>query len=208
MNKAQSTGKLKIIDIISKDRYSTIPSNYNSYIKNAVFYPSGKFFIGIESYENNLILFTIDTIEPFYLKSKQIPYIQIKTLNEIILNKIEPYQTFLITNNNNEIFIYERKYSSLISTFDLENDTPIYQKKDYINNNNIINNNDNLSLCLDENKIKQNACFYGFNSNNRERHYLYIFNYISNLIILRDTKAQKTINIFKLNEPVYSFTFL
>ena len=82
------------------------------------------------------------------------------------------------------------------------------KKKDYINNNNKIKNNDNLPLCLDENKIKQNAYFYGFNINNRERHYLYIFNYISNLIILRDTKAQKTINIFKLNEPVYSFTFL
>ena len=43
--KARSSGKLKIIDIISKDKYSTIPSNYNTYIKriynyiiNVIFY--------------------------------------------------------------------------------------------------------------------------------------------------------------------------
>ena len=207
LNRAQCTGKLKIIDIISKDRYSTIPTDFNTYIKKAIFYPCGKFFIGVESYENNLILFTIDNIAPFSLKSKQIPYIQINTLNDIDLNKIEPYQTFLITNNNNEIFVYERKYSSLITTFDLENDTPIYQKKDYINNDTLVSD-ENFSLLIDKNKINQNTCFYGFDTEYRERHYLYIFNYKSNSIILRDTKARKTLNIFKLNEPINSLIFL
>ena len=205
LNKAQTTGKMKIKDIISKDRYSTIPLNFNTYIKKATFYPCGKFFIGVESYENNLILFTIDIIEPFSLESRQIPYIQINPLNDVILNNIEPYQTFLITNNNNEIFIYERKYSSLITTFDLKNDTPIYQKKDYLNNN-ILFSNDNLQFLLDENKMNQNICFYGFHTNHRERHYLYVFNYKSNIIILRDTKAKKTLNIIKLNESVYTLT--
>ena len=205
--KARSTGKLRIIDIISKDRYSTIPSNYITYIKKAEFYPSGKFFIGVESYNNNLIIFTIDNLEPFSLKCKQIPYIQINALKDILLNNIEPYQTFLITNNNNEIFVYERKYSALITTFDLENDTPIYQKKDYLDNK-IFDCNENESLLLNKNKINQNTCFYGFNTSHRERHYLYIFNYKSNSFILRDTKANKTLNIIKLNEPIYYLTFL
>ena len=202
--KARSTGKLKVIDIISKDKYSTIPPDYNTYIKKAIFYPCGKFFIGVESYENNLILFTVDNIEPFSLKSKQIPYIQINTLNDILLNKIEPYQTFLITNNNNEIFVYERKYSSLITTFDLENDTPIYQKKDYINNTNLYKNN---NLVLDENKINHNVCFYGFDTGKWERHYLYIYNYKFGLIILRDTKARKNLDIIRLKENIYSLIF-
>ena len=206
ISKARSTGKLRIIDIISKDRYSTIPSNFITYIKKAVFYPCGKFFIGVESYENNLLLFTIDNIEPFSLKSKQIPYIQVNTLKDILLNKIEPYQTFLITNNNNEIFVYERKFSALISTFDLENDTPIYQKKDYLDNK-IFNTTENVALLINKNVINQNACFYGLNNNYRERHYLYIFNYRSNSFILRDTKANKNLNVIKLNEPIYYLAF-
>jgi hypothetical protein len=206
LNKAQTTGKLIIKDIISKDKYSTIPKDYNTYIKKATFYPCGKFFIGVESYENNLILFTIDNIEPFSLASKQIPYIQTNHLNDIILNNIEPYITFLITNDNNEIFVYERKYCSLINNFDLENDTPVYQKKDYLNNN-IFFTNDNLSFLLDENKLNQNICYYGFHTEHRERHYLYAFNYKANVIILRDTKAKKTLNIIKLNEPIYTFAF-
>ena len=206
--KARCTGKIKIINIISKDKYSTIPNTFNTYITKATFYPCGKFFIGVESYENNLILFTIDNIEPFELKSKQIPFIQINNINDIILNKIEPYQTFLITNNTNEIFVYERKYSSLITTFDLENDTPIYQKKDYINNTNVINNsNSNISLLLDKNKINQNICFYGSDADYRARHYLYIFNYKENIFMLRDTKGKKTLDIIKLNEEIYSLLF-
>ena len=204
--KARCTGKIKIINIISKDKYSTIPNTFNTYITKAIFYPGGKFFIGVESYESNLILFTIDNIEPFELKSKQIPFIQINTINDIILNKIEPFQTFLVTNDNNEIFVYERKYSSLITTFDLENDTPIYQKKDYINNNNL-NNTNNISLLLDKNKINQNICFYGSNIDYRARHYLYIFNYKENIFILRDTKGKKSLNIIKLNEELYSLLF-
>ena len=52
--------------------------------------------------------------------------------------------------------------------------------------------------------MNQNICFYGFHTNHRERHYLYVFNYKSNIIILRDTKAKKTLNIIKLNESVYT----
>ena len=204
--KGQSTGKAKINDIIKKDRFSTTPYEITTYIKKGVFYPDGKFFIGVESYENNLQLFTIINIEPFELGSKQVPFININSLTDIILNKIEPYITFLITNNNNEVFVYERKYCALINTYNLENDTPVFQKKDYMNNSNIFKDNDELYV-LDENKTNQNLCYYGFNTNQRERHYLYVYNYKSNCFILRDTKAQKTLNVIKLNEPVFSLDF-
>ena len=101
------------------------------------------------------------------------------------LNMVEPFQ--------------------LVDTYNLENDTPVYQKKDYLNNNTILN--DNPSFLLDENKINQNTCFYGLNTNHRERHYLYIFNYKSNTFILRDAKAKKTLKVIKLNESVYSLSF-
>ena len=204
--KGQSTGKVKINDIIKKDRFSTTPHEMKTYIKNGVFYPDEKFFIGVESYENNLQLFTIINIEPFELGSKQVPFININSLTDIILNKIEPYITFLITNNNNEVFVYERKYCALINTYNLENDTPVFQKKDYMDNSKIFNDNGELYV-LDENKTNQNVCYYGFNTNQRERHYLYVYNYKSNCFILRDTKAQKTLNVIKLNEPVFSLDF-
>ena len=204
--KGELTGTVRINDILRNDRFYTTPHELTTYIKNGVFYPDGQFFIGVESYENNLQLFTIINIEPFELGSKQIPFININSLTDIILNKIEPYITFLVTNNNNEIFIYERKYCALIDTYNLENDTPVFQKKDYLNNSNLCNDNEGLYV-LDENKINQNICYYGFNPNKRERHYLYVFNYKSNCVILRDTKAQKTLNIIKLNEPVFSLGF-
>ena len=205
--KGQSTGIVKINDIIKKDRFSTTPHEITTYIKNGIFYPDGKFFIGVESYENNLQLFTIINIEPFELGSKQVPFININSLTDIILNKIEPYITFLVTNNNNEVFVYERKYCALINTYNLENDTPVFQKKDYMDNSNIYNDNDKELYALDENKTNQNVCYYGFNTNQRERHYLYVYNYKSNCFILRDTKAQKTLNVIKLNEPIFSIVF-
>ena len=88
--KGQSTGIVKINDIIKKDRFSTTPHEITTYIKNGIFYPDGKFFIGVESYENNLQLFTIINIEPLELGSKQVPFININSLTDIILNKIEP----------------------------------------------------------------------------------------------------------------------
>ena len=110
-------------------------------------------------------------------------------------------------NNNNEVFVYERKYCALINTYNLENDTPVFQKKDYLDNSNIYNDNDKELYALDENKTNQNVCYYGFNTNQRERHYLYVYNYKSNCFILRDTKAQKTLNVIKLNEPIFSLGF-
>ena len=205
--KGQSTGIVKINDIIKKDRFSTTPHEITTYIKNGIFYPDGKFFIGVESYENNLQLFTIMNIEPFELGSKQVPFININSLTDIILNSIEPYITFLVTNNNNEVFVYERKYCALINTYNLENDTPVFQKKDYMDNSNIYNDNDKELYALDENKTNQNVCYYGFNTNQRERHYLSVYNYKSNCFILRDTKAQKTLNVIKLNEPIFSIVF-
>ena len=58
-------------------------------------------------------------------------------------------------------------------------------------------------------KINQNECYYGLKNINRERerHYLYIFNYRYNALIVRDTKARNTIDAIQINKPIYNLIF-
>ena len=102
----------------------------------------------------------------------------------------------------------------MIKTFNLENDTPVYQKKDYLNFNNInlkeYNFNENsVNFLQNIDKINQNECYYGLKNINRERerHYLYIFNYRHNAFFVRDTKAKTTIDAIQINKPIYSLLF-
>lgn len=212
IHKCRFTGIINTLGIIGNEENNK--SKYkNNFIKYAKFYPGDRFCLIVDAIFNNLYLFTID-IDPLFIKSKKIPYIQINELSNIIFNKIEPYLTFAITNNYNEIFVYERKYASLIKTFSLENDTSVYQKRDYIN----INSLDLAEYNLEENsmnylqnieKINQNESYYGLKNINieRERHYLYIFNYRLNDLIVRDTKSRNTIDAIQINKPIYFLTF-
>ena len=211
IHKCKFTGIINVLDIIGK--YEDIKYN-NNYIKYATFYPGGRFCLVVDAIKNNLYLFTIDQTDSLFVKCKQIPYIQINELTNIYINKIEPFHTFAITNNYNEIFVYDRKYASLIKTLNLENDTPVYQKRDYLNINslnlkeyNIVDNS--VNYLLDVDKINQNECYYGLKNINRERerHYLYIFNYRLNSLILRDTKAKNIIDATQINRPIYSLLF-
>ena len=213
IHKCKFTGIINSLEIIGKGEDAN--SKYkNNFIKYATFYPGGRFCLVVDAINNNLYLFTIEQTDPLYLRSRQIPYIQINELTNIKINKIEPFQTFAITNNYNEIFVYDRKYASLIKTFNLENDTPVYQKKDYLNFNNInlkeYNFNENsVNFLQNIDKINQNECYYGLKNINRERerHYLYIFNYRHNAFFVRDTKAKTTIDAIQINKPIYSLLF-
>ena len=213
IHKCKFTGILNVLEIIGKEEENK--SKYkNNFIKYATFYPDGRFCLVVDAIKNCLYLFTIDQIDPLSIRSKQIPYIQINELTKIIINKIEPFHTFAITNNNNEIFVYDRKYASLIKTLNLENDTPVYQKKDYLNLNNFdlveykfIENSMNCLQNID--KINQNECYYGLKNINRERerHYIYIFNYKYNALIVRDTKSRNIIDAIQLNISVFLLIF-
>ena len=213
IHKCKFTGIINVLDIIGK--YEDVNSQYkNNYIKYGTFYPGGRFCLVVDAIKNSLYLFTIEATDSLYIRCKQIPYININELTNIYINTIEPFHTFAITNNYNEIFVYDRKYASLIKTLNLENDTPVYQKKDYLNLNNInlaeynfVDNNVNNLQNVD--KINQNECYYGLKNINRERerHYLYIFNYRLNCLIVRDTKSKNTIDAIQLNKPIYSLIF-
>ena len=213
IHKCRFTGIINSLDIIGRNE-DNIYNYKNNFIKFAKFYPGGRFCLVVDAVQNNLYVFTIDETDPLFIKSKQIPYIQINELKNIIINKIEPFHTFVITNNNNEVYVYDRKYSSLIKTLNLENDTPVYQKKDYLNFNNFNIAEYNFvdissKYLLNSDKINQNECYYGLTNKNieRERHYLYIFNYKYNALIVRDTKSKNTIDAIQLNVPVYEFKF-
>ena len=213
IHKCKFTGIINTLDIIGKEE-STKSKYKNNFIKYAKFYPGGRFCLISDAEHNNLYLFTIDETDPLFIRSRQIPYIQINGLNKIIINKIEPFHTFVITNDYNEIFVYDRKYASLIKTFNLENDTPVYQKKDYLNLNDLNlaeykfeENSVNYLQNID--KINQNECYYGLKNTKRERerHYLYIFNYRYNALFVRDTKARNTVDAIQINKPVFSLIF-
>ena len=207
IHKCRFTGIINILGIIGNEE------NQNNFVKYAKFYPDGRFCLIVDSAKNNLYVLTFDKIDPLNIKCKPIPFIQINGLTNIIINKIEPFLTFAIVNNYNEVYVYERKYASLIKTLNLENDTPFYQKKDYIDFNKLnlaeykfveyINQLQNVD------KINQNECYYGLANKNRERerHYLYIFNYKLNALFVRDTKAKDTIDAIQLNIPVYNLMF-
>ena len=213
IHKCKFTGIINISQVIGNTE--NVNSKYkNNFIKFAKFYPGGRFCLMSDAIYNNLYLFTIENDDPLNIICKQIPYIQINELTNIIINKIEPFHTFVITNNYNEIFVYDRKYASLIKTLNLENDTPVYTKKDYLNFNNLnlaeynfVENSVHYLQNID--KINQNECYYGLKNikKERERHYLYVFNYKYNALFVRDTKSRNTIDAIQLNKPVYSLLF-
>ena len=205
------TGIINILEIIG--------NNYDNYVKGniikyAKFYDDGKFCILVDEAKNNLYLITFDSYEPLVIRCKQIPYISIKGLRSIYINRVEPFYSFAISNNYGEVFIYERKYANLIRTLNLENDTPIYEIKDYINMDKI-----NLAeFKLDVNKvdlleniekINDNEIYYGLRIKNieKEKHYLYIFNYKYNVLYVRDTKNKNFVDAIQLNMPVYNFIY-
>ena len=217
IHKCKFTGIINSLEIIGKGEGEGENNNSkykNNFIKYATFYPGGRFCLVSDVIHNNLYLFTIEQADPLFLRSRQIPYIQIKGLSNIYINKIEPFLTFAITNNYNEIFVYDRKYASLIKTFNLENDTPVYQKRDYLNLNNFNLaeykfKENSMDFLQNVDKINQNECYYGLRNVNRERerHYLYIFNYRHNALFVRDTKAKNTIDAIQINKPIHSLLF-
>ena len=205
------TGIINILDIIGNNYDNNAKGNI---IKYAKFYDDGKFCLLVDEAKNNIFLITFDSFEPLVIRCKQIPYISIKGLKSIYINKVEPFYSFAISNNYGEIFIYERKYANLIRTLNLENDTPIYEIKDYINMDKI-----NLAeFKLDENKvdllqniekINNNEIYYGLRIKDveKEKHYLYIFNYKYNVLYVRDTKNKNFVDAIQLNLPLYNFIF-
>ena len=208
IKKCQFTGIINILDIIGNEENDT-----NS-IKYAKFYPGGKVCLIVDKARNNLYLITFDSFDPLVIKCKQIPYINIKGLKSIYINRVEPFYSFSISNNLGEIFIYERKYAALIQTLNLENDTPIYERKDYINMTNInlaefkLEEN-KVDLLQNDEKIEQNEIYYGLRIKEieKEKHYLYIFNYKNNALFVRDTKNKKFVDAIQLNLPIYSLKF-
>ena len=206
------TGEVNIQDIIGINEENNL-ENKKNFIKYAKFYPGGRFCLTIDSIKNNLYVFSIEKISPLLIKSKQIPLIQINELTNIIINKVEPFHTFAITNNNNEIYVYEGNDSS-IETFNLEKDELFFQNKDYININNLnlseykgIDTSTNYLENID--KINQNECYYGLMYKNieREKHYILIFNYKYNSLFIRDTKSKNMFDVIQLNIPIYNLMF-
>ena len=208
IKKCKFTGIINILDIIGNEE------NKVNIIKYAKFYEGGKFCILVDEARNNLYLITFDSFDPLIIKCKQIPYISIKGLNSIYINRVEPFYTFAVSNNYGEIFIYERKYAALIKTLNLENDTPIYERKDYINTNKInlaefkLDEN-KIDLLQDVDKINQNEIYYGLRIKDieKEKHYIYVFNYRYNALFVRDTKNKNFVDAIQLNMPVYKLMF-
>ena len=69
---------------------------------------------------------------------------------------------------------------------------------------------ENSMNCLQNiDKINQNECYYGLKNINRERerHYIYIFNYKYNALIVRDTKSRNIIDAIQLNISVFLLIF-
>lgn len=208
IKKCQFTGIINILEIIGNEE------NKINTIKYAKFYEGGKKCLFVDKAKNNIYLITFDSFDPLNLKCKQIPYIKIKGLQNIYINRAEPFYSFAVSNNYGEIFIYERKYATLIKTLNLENDTPIYETKDYINIDKInlaeFKLEDNKIKYLENmNKLNQNEIYYGLRIRDieKEKHYLYFFNYKYNTLFVRDTKNKIYVDAFQLNMPVYNFLF-
>ena len=58
-------------------------------------------------------------------------------------------------------------------------------------------------------KINNNEIYYGLRIKDveKEKHYLYIFNYKYNVLYVRDTKNKNFVDAIQLNMPVYNFIF-
>ena len=208
IKKCKFTGIINILDIIGNEE------NKINNIKYAKFYPGGKVCLIVDEARNNLYLITFDSFDPLVIKCKQIPYINIKGLVNIYINRVEPFNTFSVSNNFGEIFIYERKYAALIQSLNLENDTPIYERKDYLNMSKInlaeLKLEENKSnLLQNNNKTEQNEIYYGLRIKDieKEKHYLYIFNYKNNALYVRDTKNKIFVDAIQFNMPIYSLKF-
>ena len=202
-NKIKSSDTINLTKIIGVEEFE--PDNF---IKYAIFYPYSNYCLCVDAIKNNLFLLTIESAIPLYIKSKQIPGIHIDTLNSIVLNKIEPFISFMVTNNNNEIFVYDRKYALLFGNEINDNETPVYQKKDYFNISKILKEEKESNDNEDDIKKNLNECYYGLiNKKGNEKHFLYVFNYKYNSLILRDTKSRNILDVIRLNIPIYSLKF-
>ena len=208
IKRCQFTGIINITDIVGYEE------NNINIIKYAKFYEGGKVCLIVDEAKNNLYLLTFESFDPLTVKCKQIPYINIKGLESIYINRVEPFYTFAVCNHYGEVFVYERKYAALIQTLNLENDTPIYERKDYINMDKInlaefkLEEN-KISLLQNIEKINQNEIYYGLRIRDieKEKHYLYIFNYRNNALFVRDTKNKIFVDAIQLNLPIYSIKF-
>ena len=212
--KCFDTKKCKFTGIINISEIIGVEDNKKNLIKYAKFYEGGRFCIFVDEFKCDLYLITFDSYEPLTIKSKQIPYIRINGLDKIFINRVEPFYTFGVSNNLGQIFIYERKYANLIQSLNLENDTPIYEIKDYLNMNEIKLaefklKEDSINLCQNENKINNNEIYYGLRIKDidKEKHYLYIFNYKYNVLYVRDCKNKIMVDAIQINSPVYNFVF-
>ena len=124
------------------------------------------------------------------------------------------FYTFAVSNNYGEVFIYERKYAALIQKLNLENDTPVYERKDYVNMDKInlaefkLEEN-KINLLQNIEKINQNEIYYGLRIRDveKEKHYLYIFNYRNNALFVRDTKSKNFVDAIQFNMPLYNLKF-
>ena len=208
IKKRQFTGIINILDIIGNEE------NIKNTIKYAEFYPGGKVCLIVDEARNNLFLITFDSFDPLNIRCKQIPYLNIKGLKSISINKVEPFYTFAVSNNYGEVFIYERKYAALIQKLNLENDTPVYERKDYVNMDKIniaefkLEEN-KINLLQNIEKINQNEIYYGLRikDEEKEKHYLYIFNNRNNTLFVRDTKSKNFVDAFQFNLPIYYLKF-
>ena len=108
IKKRQFTGIINLLDIIGYEE------NIKNTIKYAQFYPGGKVCLIVDEARNHLFLITFDSFDPLNIRCKQVPYINIKGLKSVSINRVEPFYTFSVSNNYGEVFIYERKYAALI----------------------------------------------------------------------------------------------
>ena len=208
IKKRQFTGIINLLDIIGYEE------NIKNTIKYAQFYPGGKVCLIVDEARNNLFLITFDSFDPLNIRCKQVPYINIKGLKSVSINKVEPFYTFSVSNNYGEVFIYERKYAALIQKLNLENDTPVYERKDYVNMDKInlaefkLEEN-KINLLQNIDKINQNEIYYGLRIRDveKEKHYLYIFNYRNNALFVRDTKSKNFVDAIQFNMPIYNLKF-
>ena len=188
IKRCQFTGIINITDIVGYEE------NNINIIKYAKFYEGGKVCLIVDEAKNNLYLLTFESIDPLTVKCKQIPYINIKGLESIYINRVEPFYTFSVSNHYGEVFVYERKYAALMDKINLA-EFKLEENK--------------ISLLQNIEKINQNEIYYGLRIRDieKEKHYLYIFNYRNNALFVRDTKNKIFVDAIQLNLPIYSIKF-
>ena len=83
IKKRQFTGIINILEIIGNEE------NIKNTIKFAEFYLRGKVCLIVDEARNNLFLITFDSFDPLNIRCKQVPYLNIKGLKSISINKVE-----------------------------------------------------------------------------------------------------------------------